>query len=153
MAAVPPAPAADRWVDNPNVGNFNPGKKSGQVIFKKKTKSLKEENILAATKKDAQAIRRFLENKALALGKVITQIPIVYDAIGDPTEWGNLLCEYGYIYMNLLQRESHKRFINLVSTVDLLTTAPFTVTTLDPEMLTLTRSYFILGLIHKWLQN
>ena len=35
--------------------------------------------------------------------------------------------------MNLLQRESHKRFINLVSTVDLLTTAPFTVKTLDPE--------------------
>ena len=27
MAAVPPAPAADSWVDNPNVGNFNPGKK------------------------------------------------------------------------------------------------------------------------------
>ena len=40
MAAVPPAPAEDRWFDNPNVDNFNPGKKSGQAIFEKKKKSI-----------------------------------------------------------------------------------------------------------------
>ena len=64
MAAVPPAPAADSWVDNTNVGNFNLGTKAGQEIFEKKTKSLKEENRLTATKKDAQDISRLLENKA-----------------------------------------------------------------------------------------
>ena len=42
MAAVPPAPAADSWVDNPNVGNFNPGTKSGQEIFEKNTKGFRE---------------------------------------------------------------------------------------------------------------
>ena len=42
MAAVPPAPEADSWVDNTNAGNFNRGKKSGQAIFEKKTKGLKE---------------------------------------------------------------------------------------------------------------
>ena len=61
MAAVPTAPAADSWVDNPNVGNFNPVTKAGQRILERKKKGLKEENRLTATKKDAQAIRRFLE--------------------------------------------------------------------------------------------
>ena len=132
MAAVPPAPATDSWVDNPNVGHFNKGTKSGQEIFEKNTKGIKEENHLTATKKDAQAIRRLLENKAPELGKVVTRIPITYDAFGYPTEWRNLLCEYGSMSMNLLQREAHKRFINMVATVDPLTLATFTVTNLDP---------------------
>ena len=102
MAAVPPALAADSWVDNPNVGNFNPGTKSGQAIIEKKTNGLNEENRLTATKKDAQAIGHLLENKSPELAKVVTQIPIKYYALGDPTEWGNLLCEYGFISTNIL---------------------------------------------------
>ena len=85
-AAVPPASAAETWVDNLNVCNFNPGKKSGQAVFEKKRKGLKGENRLIATKKDAQAILRFLENKAPDLGKVVTQIPIKYDARRVPTK-------------------------------------------------------------------
>ena len=134
MAAVPPAPAADSWVDNTNVGNFNLGTKAGQEIFEKKTKSLKEENRLTATKKDAQDISRLLENKAPWLGKVITWISITYDAVGDTNEWVNLLCKYGSISMNILQRKDHKRFRNPISTVDPLPTAPFTVTTFDPPI-------------------
>ena len=132
MAAVTPSPAANSWVDNPNVGNFNQGTKLGQEIFENKTKCLKEENHLTATKKDAQAIYRFLENKTPALGKVITRITITYDAVGDPTERGNLLCEYGSISMNILQRDAHRRFNNPVATVDPLYAALFMVTTLDP---------------------
>ena len=60
MAAVPPVPVADSWVDNTNVGNFNPDTKSGEEIFENKTKGLKEENSLTATKKDAKAIDCFL---------------------------------------------------------------------------------------------
>ena len=74
----------------------------------------------------------FLENRVPKLGKVVTQIPITDDAVGDPTEWGNLLCEYGYISMNLLQREAHKHFINPVATVYPLPAAPFTATTIEP---------------------
>ena len=73
-----------------------------------------------------------MENKALELGKVFTQITIIYDAVGYPTEWGNLLCEYGSISMNILQRESPKHFSNPVATVDPFTADPFTLTTLDP---------------------
>ena len=62
-------------------------------FFEKKTKGFKEENRLTATKKDSQAIHRFLVNKSLALGKVVTRIPITYDAVGDPTEWRNLICK------------------------------------------------------------
>ena len=91
MAEVPPAPEADSWVDNPNVCNLNKGTKLGQNVFENKTKGLKEENRLTATNKDAQAIRRFLENKFPELGKVVTQIPITYDAGRYPTKWGNLL--------------------------------------------------------------
>ena len=72
MAAVPPAPSAEIWVDNPNVGNLNTGTKPRQEFFEKKTKGLKEENRLTATKKDSQDIRRFLGNKSRALGKFIT---------------------------------------------------------------------------------
>ena len=86
MAEVPPAPATDSWVNNPNVGNFNPGTKSGQAIFENNTKGLKEYKRLTATNKDAQAIRCFLEDRAPDLGKVVTRIPIKYDAHGDPTE-------------------------------------------------------------------
>ena len=102
MTAVPPAPAAESWVDNTNVGNFNSGTKAWQAIFEKNTKGPKEENRLTATKKDAQAICCFLGNKAPALGKVVTRIPIKYNARGDPTEWGNLLHKYGFILMNPL---------------------------------------------------
>ena len=34
MAEVPPAPATDSWVNNTNVGNFNPGKKKGRKFSK-----------------------------------------------------------------------------------------------------------------------
>ena len=131
MAAVPPAPAADSWVDNTNVGNFNPGTKSGQAIFENKTKGLKEDNRLTATKKDAQAISLFLENRAPALGKFVSWIPITYDAVGDPTEWENLIWKYGSIYLNILQREAHKCFRKPVDIVGHLYGSPFTVTTLD----------------------
>ena len=132
MAEIPPAPAAEIWLDNPNVGNFNPGKKLGQEIFEKKTKGLKEEKRLAETKKDAQAICSFLGNKSPALGKFVTRIPIKYNARRDTTECGNLLCEYGSISMNLLQREAHKFFSNPVAADDHFPAAPFVVTTLDP---------------------
>ena len=131
MAAVLPDPAEDSWVDNPNVGHFDPGAKAGQAIFEKNTKGLKEENRITETKKDAQFIRRFLVNKSLALGKFVTRIPIAYDAVRDPTEWGNLLCEYGSIFMNLLQHGAHKHFSKTVATVDPLPVALFTVTSLD----------------------
>ena len=57
MAAVPPAPSAEIWVDNPNVGNLNPGTKPRQEFFENKTKGLQEENRITATKKDSQDIR------------------------------------------------------------------------------------------------
>ena len=132
MAEVPPAPAVDSWVDNPNVCNINPGTKSGQAIFEKKTKGFKKQNVLTAPKKDAQASCYFLEQKAPALGKVFTRIPITYDAVRDPTKWGNLLCGYSSISMNFLQREAQKSFRNPVATVDQLSVAPFTVKTLHP---------------------
>ena len=123
--------------------------KQGRQFPKRRQKVSKEENCLTATKKDAQAIRRFLVNKSLALGKFVTRIPIAYDAVRDPTEWGNLLCEYGYISVNLFQHEAHKRFSNLVATVDPLPAALFRVTTLDPANVDDDKSFFILGLIHK----
>ena len=49
-AAVPPASAAEIWVDNPNFGNLNPGTKAGQKIFEKKTKTPKDKNLPTATK-------------------------------------------------------------------------------------------------------
>ena len=131
-AAVPPASAAEIWVDNPNFGNLNPGTKEGQTIFENKTKTPKDKNRPTATKKYDQAIRRFLENKAPDLGKFVTRIPIKCDARGAPTVWGNLLCECSSISMKLLQRKAHKRLRDTVATDDTLPAVLFTVTTLDP---------------------
>ena len=103
----------------------------GRKFLKRRQKNIREENRLTATKKYAQAICRLLENKAPALGKDVTQIPITYYAVRDPTKWGNLLCKYGSISMNILQQEFHKSFSNLVATVDVLPTAPLVVRNLD----------------------
>ena len=71
MAAVPPAPVAYSWDDNPNVGNFNPVTKSGHAIFENNTNGLMEENRLTATMRDAQTIFSFLEIKSPSLGKFL----------------------------------------------------------------------------------
>ena len=142
MEAVLPSPAADSWVENSNIGNFNPETKPGHEIFEKKTKVLKEYNRLTATKNHDQSICCFLENKAPSLGKVLTQILITYDAVGDPTEWGNLRCKYGSICMNILKRKAHKSFSNLVTTVDPLPASPFTAMTLDAANVDLNKKIF-----------
>ena len=51
--------------------------------------------------------------------------------------------------MNLLQREAHKRFIDLVAKDDPLHTGPFTVTTIDPTNDDNDKKLFYSGLIHK----
>ena len=73
-----------------------------------------------------------LENKSPALRKAVNIILITYDVVINPTEWGNLVYEYGYISMKILQRESHKCFSGPVANVDPFTADPFTVMTLDP---------------------
>ncbi len=58
--AVAPIPAVAAaapvvvWVKNPTQGNFNPGTKSGKLIFKLKTAGLPDGNHISLDRKNAQ---------------------------------------------------------------------------------------------------
>ncbi len=66
--APAPAPAIKKWTENPNLGNFNPGTKSGSKIFKMKSKGLSDDRKLTLDKKDAQAFKCLLEAKSPTFG-------------------------------------------------------------------------------------
>ena len=86
------APAvAEQWSVNPYHRNFNPGTRLGQTIFEKKAKGLPADERFIATNEDSQGIRRFLQGRSVALGKVVTRILLEYDASGDATVFGDLL--------------------------------------------------------------
>ena len=126
------APPAEVWSVNPLIGNFNPGTKTGQAIFEKKTKGLPAGSRFTATKKDAQAIRRFLQGKSATLGEVVTRIPVAFDGAGLPTSHANLLTEYSSISSDRLIREAHKRFSTGVDEGDELPAPPYKLKVLDP---------------------
>ena len=110
LSVIDTKTVAEVWCVNPLIVNFNPGTKAGQTIFEKKTKGLPLGGRFTATKKDSQAIRRYLHGKSETLGKVLTRIPISYDSAGTANGFGDLLTEYASIPLECLQREAHKFF-------------------------------------------
>ena len=126
-AAVPKV-----WCEHPYHGDFNPGTKSGKAISAKKTKGLSSDDRFSVTKKDPPDIRRFLIGKQADLGKVVSKIPIAFDAAGDPTEYANLFTQYGSISFERLQRIAHARFCTEVAAGDPLPPGPWSTRQLDP---------------------
>ena len=131
-AAAAVVAVTEIWHVDPYHRKFNPSTKPGQAIFEKKTKGLPADEHFTATKKDSRGIRRLLQEKSSSLGAVVTLFPQEYYGAGNVTAHGNLLTEYFSIDMDLLQRESHKRYSNAIAEGDTLPPTTLKVTQLDP---------------------
>ena len=60
--------------------NFDPGTPQGQKIFDAKTRGLTEDKKLEITTAEGAAPRRYFLEKQAALGGVVTNTPIEYNA-------------------------------------------------------------------------
>ena len=102
--AVPVAAPAEVWTENPHQGNFNPGTKSGEVIFKMKTKGLADDNKIEMIPDNAAQFRRLLQAKAASFGSIATRVLVAFDNAGNVTEYRSLITQYSSIDMDVLQR-------------------------------------------------
>ena len=157
IAAPAPAPV-EKWTENPNQGNFNPGTKLGSDIFKMKTKGLSDDKRLALDKKDSQIFKRLLEAKSPTFGQVVTHIPIQFALDGTATHHGNLLSNYSEISIDCLQRRALTRFGTAISEADPIPVArPWTKATLSPATVPADKDTFYkrvnANVVHEWLRN
>ena len=131
-AAAPQPASAEVWTENPMQGKFNPGTKSGEAIFKLKTKGLPEGKRISLDPQYAQQFRRLLQAKSATFGAIVTKVPVEFDAAGNPTKYKNLTTEYSSIELERLQRNALKRFGTAIAETDPIPSAPFTKRDLDP---------------------
>ena len=121
------------WQETPDHGNYNPGSKHGQSIFKSKTQGPSNDVKYNLTNKDASDLRRFLESKQNALGSVVTRVEVSFDPLnGNPTGFANILRDYSSISLERVQRSALKRFGTAVAEADPIPARPFASRTLDP---------------------
>ena len=99
---IPLAPEV--WTENPTQGDFNPGTKSGEAIFKLKAKGLPDDKRITLERKNAPQFCRILQAKASTFGSIMTNIPVEFDAAGNVTKRGNLISEYSCISLEVLKR-------------------------------------------------
>ena len=128
---LPSAP--EIWTENPTQGDFNPGTKAGEAIFKLKSKGPSDDKRIGFERKNAQQFRRLLQAKESTFGSVVTNVPIEFDAAGAVTERKNLIEEYACIPLEALQRAAHKRFGTALAHNAPIPQAPFLKTALDPS--------------------
>lgn len=156
--APAPAPAIEKWTENPNLGNFNPGTKSGSEIFKMKSKGLSDDKRLTLDKKDAQTFKRLLEAKSPTLGRVITHIPIAFADDGSVAQHGSLLTNYSEITIECLQRRALARFgTTIIETDPIPEHRPWPKVTLAPATVPADQTTFYdrvnANVVHEWLKN
>jgi hypothetical protein len=120
------------WQETPDHGNYNPGSKHGQSIFKSKTQGSSNGIKYDLTSKDASDLRRFLELKQHALGGVVTRAEVTFDATaGNPNGFANILCDYLSVTLERVKPLALKRFGTTIGEGDPIPTRPFTTRTLD----------------------
>jgi len=61
------------------LGRFQPREKLGNSIFVEKTKGLPEADRLDLSKKNSQAIHRYLLARETLMGHVVTKVPIEFN--------------------------------------------------------------------------
>ncbi len=119
------------WKTNPFNGNFNPGTKTGQVIFLKKTKGLPDGKRFKLSKEHSTEIHQFFKARAASLGKCCS-IPIAFNATGGATEWANLISQHSKISLKQVQWSAHKRFGTTLATNGNIPSGPFALRAIDP---------------------
>jgi len=130
---APPAPVvAEVWKRNPYSGDFNPGTKLGNSTFIEKTKGLPEADRLDLTKRNSQAIHRYLLARETLMGHVVTKVPIEYNLDGTIKKTANLLTQYQQMTLHNLQQAAIARYDTPLGVGVPIPQAPFTMRTLDP---------------------
>ena len=119
------------WSENPAFGTFNPGTKEGALIFKLKTKNEHHEKI-ELTKKNAPLFWRLFLAKEPSFGKIISKIPVNFDAVGKAIKHENLIQEYTSIEMKTIQRNAITRFSTRLNQGNSIPDPPFEKRALDP---------------------
>ena len=127
-----PFVATEVWKTTPFSGDFNPGSKLGNSIFLEKTKGLPEADRMDLTKKNAQKIHQYFQSRETLMGKVISKVPIEYNADGSIAKTANLLTQYQQMTLEDLQRAAIARFDTPLAVGAAIPQAPFTMRDLDP---------------------
>ena len=89
--AVPTISEPMIWQETSDHGNFNPGTKIGQTIFKTKTIGPANNVQYTLTNADSHNLRRFMESRQNALGNVVTRLSVAFDSVGTATGFANIL--------------------------------------------------------------
>ena len=112
--ANPPQPAAvdnnDVWCVNPMIVDYNPGTRTGQEIFKNKTRGLPEADKFEVVAKETPALRKLLIAKSTTLGGIITRVPLKLNTDGSVLKTGNLVEQYQVFDFEMLQRQAIARY-------------------------------------------
>ncbi len=152
---IPLAP--EIWTENPTQGDFNPGTKSGEAIFKLKTKGLPKDKRISLEWKNSAQFLHILQAKASTFGSIVTSIPVEFDAGGNVTEWGNLISKYSCISLDVLKQSAHARFATALAHGNQIPQAPWTKQGLDPTNVPNDKVTFYervhSHVIAKWIKN
>ena len=89
------------WYASPIVGDYNPGTKHGQEIFKTKTKDLFGTDKCEVITKNAPALRKLLIGKNTAFGGNITRVNIKVDAYEAIKVTGKLIEQYLFLILKI----------------------------------------------------
>ena len=90
--------------------DYNPGTRTGQEIFKNKTRGIPEADKFEVIAKKTPALRKLLIAKSTTLGGIITRVPLEVDADGIVTKTGNLVEQYQVFDFETLQRQAIARY-------------------------------------------
>ena len=121
------------WSSNPNVGNYNPGTRNGQEIFRNKTKGLPEEKKFQVISTDAGAMKQFFIGKSTSLGGIVTRVAIEKNADGSVKKTANLITQHQLTDLDILKRQAHARYKDPIADDDPIPGGPWTARVLDPE--------------------
>ena len=136
-APIIPAVAAnphvqnEPWIENPLVGDFNPGTAHGRHIFKIKTQGLPDDKRFEASPNESSSLSKYLIGKRSNLGTA-ARVPIEYNAAGDPTKFADLITQHQSITFEDMQRASQRRFATALASGDPIPVGKWALRVLDP---------------------
>ena len=105
----PAANNSEEWCINPLTVDYNPGTRTGQEIFKNKTRGLPDAEKFQVLSKEAPALRKLLISKSATLGGILTRVPIGTRPDGTVL-YANLVEQHNLFDFETLQRQAIERY-------------------------------------------
>ena len=86
--------------------DYNPGTRTGQEVFKNKTREIPDADKFEVIAKEAPALQKLVIAKSTVLGEIITCVPLEVGADGTVTKTANLVEQYQNFQIKMLQRQA-----------------------------------------------